>query len=100
MLLCCILIAILSYLWYKIAMNYNKDKVDDMTLALLHLVMFDDKYGTRAWKGFDWETMNRLHEKGYISDPKGKAKSVTVTEEGIKRAEKLFKQFFKNEGVE
>jgi hypothetical protein len=81
-------------------MNYNKDKVDDMTLALLHLVMFDDKYGTRAWKGFDWETMNRLHEKGYIADPKGKAKSVTVTEEGIKRAEKLFKQFFKDEGVE
>ncbi len=24
----------------------------------------------RAWKGFDWETMNRLHEKGYISNPK------------------------------
>ena len=58
------------------------------------------KYGTRAWKGFDWETMNRLHAKGYIADPKGKAKSVTVTEEGIKRAEKLFKQFFKDEGVE
>ena len=81
-------------------MDYNKDKVDDMTLALLHLVMFDDKYCTRAWKGFDWETMDRLHEKGYINDPKGKTRSVTVTEEGIKRAEKLFKQFFKDEGIE
>ena len=45
-------------------MNYNTDNVDDMTLALLHLVMLDDKYGTRVWKGFDWGTMNRLHEKG------------------------------------
>jgi hypothetical protein len=80
-----------------INMDYNKDKVDDMTLALLHLVMFDDKYGTRAWKGFDWDTMNRLHEKGYISEPKGKAKSVIVTEEGSKRAEELFKKFFQDE---
>lgn len=79
-------------------MRYNKDKVDEMTLALLHLVIFEDKYGTRAWKGFDWETLNRLHEKGFISAPKGKAKSVIVTEEGIKRSEKLFRKFFKDEG--
>lgn len=75
-------------------MNYNKDKVDDMTLALLNLVTFDDKYGTRAWKSFDWATMSRLHEKGFISDPKSKAKSVTVTEEGLKRSEELFNKFF------
>ncbi len=75
-------------------MNYDKDKVDDMTLALLNLVMYDEKIGTRAWKGFDWGTMDRLHEKGFISDPKSKAKSVVVTEEGVKRSEELFKEFF------
>ena len=49
-----------------------------VTLALLYLVVCDrqEGLGSRAWKGFDWETMNRLHEKDFISNPKGKAKSV------------------------
>lgn len=74
-------------------MKYDKEKVDDLTLALLYLVMFEEKYGTLAWKGFDWETMNRLHEKGYISNPKGKQKSVGVSPEGRKKAEELFKKY-------
>lgn len=55
-------------------MDYDKDKVDEYTLALLLLVSHDreEGYGARAWKGFDWETMNRLHEKGYISNPVSK----------------------------
>jgi hypothetical protein len=76
-------------------MDFDADKVDDATLALLSLVMWKEKdYGPRAWKGFDWDTMDRLHEKGYIDNPKGKAKSVGVTDEGEKRAEELFKQMF------
>lgn len=38
--------------------------------------------------------MNRLHEKGMISDPVGKAKSVVFTEEGQNRSEDLFKAMF------
>ncbi len=75
-------------------MEFDKDKVDDFTLALLYLVMWQEKYDIRAWKGFDWDTMDRLYEKGYLSNPKGKAKSVGVTEEGWEKAEELFKQFF------
>jgi hypothetical protein len=75
-------------------MDYDKEKVDEMTLALLYLVMSSDQNGTRAWKGFDWETMDRLHEKGYISNPKSKAKSVVVSEEGAKLAEALFERHF------
>ena len=29
----------------------------------------EDEYGAQAWKGLDWETMNRLHNEGYIGDP-------------------------------
>jgi hypothetical protein len=51
-------------------MEYDKDKVDELTLALLYLVMHDEsEEGTRAWKGFDWDTMNRLYEKGFIGNP-------------------------------
>ena len=75
-------------------MEYDKDKVDEMVLALLYLNMFGDRFGIRAWKGFDWESMNRLHEKGFIGDPKSKAKSVVVTDEGQRHAEELFKRHF------
>lgn len=77
-------------------MEYNTDKVDDCTLALLYLVIWEreEGLGARAWKGFDWGTMDRLHQKGFISDPKGKAKSVIMTEEGCRKAEELFHKFF------
>lgn len=75
-------------------MEYDKDKVDEMTLALIYLVMWQEHEYGRAWKGFDWDTMDRLHQKGWISDPKGKAKSVGVTPEGMRKAEELFRKHF------
>ena len=79
-------------------MEYDEDKIDDFTLALLYLVAHEreEGYGARAWKGFDWETLNRLHDKGYISNPVGKAKSVTMTEEGFLKAKALFEKHFTN----
>jgi hypothetical protein len=75
-------------------MDYDKDKVDEMTLALLYLTSFEYGGATRAWKGMDWETLGRLHEKGYIGYPKSKAKSVVLSEEGFKRSEQLFEKHF------
>lgn len=75
-------------------MDYNRAKVDELTLALMFLTSFSDGGGTRSWKGYDWEVMNRLHEAGYISGPVGKAKSVRLTEEGEKRSRELFEKHF------
>jgi hypothetical protein len=72
-------------------MDYDPDKVDEAVLALLYLTLHD---GARAWKTFDWEAMNRLHEKGYISNPIGKAKSVVLSEEGLKESAALFQKLF------
>ncbi len=60
-------------------MNIDDDKIDEIVLALLQLTSFNDGVGHRAWKGHDWETLNRLHEKGFIGNPVSKAKSVVVT---------------------
>jgi hypothetical protein len=49
-----------------------------------------------SWKGLDWETMDRLYQKGYIGDPGGKAASVVLTEAGEKLSKELF---FKHFGV-
>jgi DNA-binding PadR family transcriptional regulator len=50
--------------------------------------------GSRTWKGFDWDALDRLHKKGFISDPVSKAKSVTFTEDGLREAERLFRELF------
>jgi hypothetical protein len=77
-------------------MDYDEEKVDEFTLALLYLVVHDrqESFGARAWKGFDWDTMTRLHKKGLITNPVSKAKSVGMTEEGFKKSENLFKKLF------
>ena len=72
-------------------MDYDTNKVDEMVLALLWLTETGDG---RTWKGHDWDAMDRLHAKGYISDPRSKAKSVVFTEEGAKRSEELFHRHF------
>jgi hypothetical protein len=80
---------------------YDIDLVDQTVLALLYLTSFRDEYeSARAWKGHDWEVLNRLHQKGYIGIPASKAKSVAFTQEGYKEARALFKKLFSkgNEG--
>ena len=76
-------------------MDYDRKKVDEMILALLRLTAFDqDQFGARAWKSHDWDALDRLHAEGYIPDPKTKAKSVALSEEGIERARELFERHF------
>jgi hypothetical protein len=74
-----------------LAMEIDTEKVDEAVLALLYLTLHD---GARAWKGFDWDTLNRLHAKGLISDPVSKAKSVVLTDEGLRASERLFGKLF------
>ncbi len=75
-------------------MAIDRAKVDEMTLALLHLTTFEERGGYRAWKGHAWEVLDRLHASGWISDPATKAKSVVLSDEGEERSRKLFEKYF------
>ena len=76
-------------------MEYDLEKVDEMVMALLYLTVTEQgEWGARAWKSHDWDALDRLHAKGYISDPKSKAKSVVLSAEGLERARRLFEQHF------
>lgn len=75
-------------------MEYDEERVDEAVLALLWLTMFEDRQITRTWKNYDWKALDRLHSKGFIADPKSKAKSVVVTEAGKDRARELFQKLF------
>jgi hypothetical protein len=72
-------------------MEYDQEKVDEMVLALLWLTPAGPR---RAWKSHDWDTMERLHAKGYISDPKSRGKSVVFIGEGERLARELFERHF------
>ena len=72
--------------------DYNHDKVDQTVSALLYLTLHDSN---RAWKGIDWNVLDRMHEKGWIDNPRTKAKLVVLTEEGLALSEQWFQQYFK-----
>lgn len=72
----------------------DEEKVDEAVLALLYLTSFTEQGITRAWKGHDWDALSRLYERGLIFNPKGKARSVVLTEEGVKESERLFWKIF------
>lgn len=75
-------------------MDIDNAKVDEAVLALLFLTTFGDGHAWRAWKGHDWDALGRLHEAGFIGDPRSKAKSVVLTDEGRTRSEQLFGKWF------
>jgi len=77
------------------ALDYDAEKIDQTVLALLSLTLHDvGSFGGRAWKGHDWDVLDRLHQKGLISDPASKAKSVVLSPEAIEESRRLFDQLF------
>jgi hypothetical protein len=72
-------------------MDVDNDKIDEAVLALLYLTLHDE---CRSWKGHDWDAMDRLHQKGFIFDPVGKAKSVVLTDDGLRKSKRPFFKLF------
>jgi hypothetical protein len=76
-------------------MDYDADKLDEVVLALLSLTLHDvDTFGGRAWKGLDWDALDRLHQKGLIGDPRSRAKSVVLSTDAIAAARAAFQKHF------
>ena len=71
--------------------DIDTGRIDAAVLALL----WSNLRGTgMAWKGFDWDAMERLHQRGFITNPVGKARSVELTAEGREEAGRLFDELF------
>jgi len=72
-------------------LKLNSEKVDEAVLAVLWLTLHNE---CEVWKTVDWEAMDRLHQKGLISDPAHRAKSVILSEEGLAEATSLAEKMF------
>jgi hypothetical protein len=83
------------------------DKIDantameELTMMLLYLSHFTEKNRFAnaedyyAWKGYDFDVLNKLDEEDLIrqgSHP-ARSKSVYITEDGIKRAKELMEKY-------
>jgi len=81
--------------------DIDTDRIDEAVLALMFLTLHGAGRSSgfaRAWKSFDWGALNRLYEKDLICDPVGKAKSVVLTDEGVRRSKALFHELFGKAG--
>jgi len=73
---------------------YDEAKIENAVLALFGVFEFE---GGRVWKKFDFDVMNALYTKGYITNPVGKAHSVNLTDEGLAKAKAFAYELFKSD---
>ncbi len=75
----------------------KQGRIDEAVLALLYFGRHEGSRMSsevRTWKTFDWDVMDRLYKNGLISNPVNKNKAVAFTEDGLKEAERLFRELF------
>jgi Domain of unknown function (DUF6429) len=79
----------------------KKELIVQLTLMLAYLSAWDEnyhkKFGNRpmlkAWKGYAFEVLDELESCGWITKS-NTAKSIRVTDAGIKQAEEWMKVYF------
>ena len=84
--------------------NEIKSKqIEELTLLMLYLTCWVEKDKIfpegihRSWKGYPFEALNNLVDKGYLVRVKhpGKSKSVVLTNKGIIKAKEVEKKYLK-----
>lgn len=79
----------------------TKEAMEELTLMLMYLSRFieKDKFLNEeynyAWKGYDFDIINKLDDEDYIRQGKhpSRSKSVYITEEGLKKAKELLLKY-------
>jgi hypothetical protein len=77
-------------------MEYDKAKIEEALLALLGVFEFENG---RVWKRYDFATMDALHAKGLFAEPRGRQKSLCLTDNGMRLAKDLAAKHFGTEGA-
>jgi hypothetical protein len=72
-------------------MEYDQRKIEEVVLAMLGALEFENG---RVWKRYDFAVMETLHEKGLITNPRGRQESLYLTDEGKIRAKQLAAKYF------
>ena len=86
-----------------------EDTINELTLLLLYLTSWDEEgiefdendipdraIFKRSFKGYPFDSLNELTDKGYLFQSSYKSKSVTLTTEGIQMAKKVLEKYLNN----
>lgn len=86
------------------------NEIEELTMLLLYLTAWDEEgyfydendnldKGTikHSWKGYSFDALNSLTDKGYLYYSKNKSKSVSITKEGEELAKHLIEKYSKSE---
>ncbi len=70
----------------------------ELTLLLMYLSRFNEggRFASNldmAWKGYDFDIIDKLDEEDYIRQGSHRSKSVAITEEGIKLSQELLVKY-------
>ena len=72
----------------------------DPSYFLIYLTSWEEDAGLikvqRSWKGYPFDTLDKLNEEGYIDGNK-REKSVYLTEEGLSKVKELMKKYIGKE---
>lgn len=71
--------------------EFDPERILECALAILAVSLHEDDI---VWKNIDWDLMDAMHSRGWISDPVNKSKSVYLTEEGLKNALTFQRKYF------
>ena len=75
-----------------------EEQIKELTLLLLYLTSwkekdsFGDEY-MRAWKGYDFDILNKLQDEKLIGGSTYKAKSTYLTDSGVEKAKELMEKY-------
>jgi len=73
------------------------EQIKELTLLLLYLTSWTEKeLGAdyqRAWKGYDFNVLNKLKDERLIGGSSYKSKSIYLTEDGIGKATELMEKY-------
>lgn len=76
-----------------------EEAMKELTLMLLYLSRFTrgEKFEEAneffAWKGYDFDVLNQLNDDEYIIQGSYRSKSVSITDNGMKRAKELLSKY-------
>jgi len=86
-------------------MNKN---IEELTLLLMYLTSWEEEslyydeennlnkdMFKKTWKGYSFDVINELTDKGFLFETKYKNKSVTLTKDGEKLAKELMEKYLK-----
>ena len=77
----------------------TKKAIKELTLLLMYLNRFTEEKDFKtakdfyAWKGYNFDIINKLDDEDFISQGKYRNKSFYITEKGIEEAKKLLEKY-------